>query len=248
MTLLQKNEQGIAWLILNRPDKANAFDDQLIQALTQALNQAIDNPEIQTIVLKANGKHFSAGADLDWMKRMAKASFEANQQDAEQLATLLHTLYHCPKPTLAQVQGAAYGGGLGLIAACDIAIAETQATFCFSEVKLGLIPATISPFIIQTMGSKAAKWLFMSADPFDALQAQALHLIHHCVPLAELDRFTQDYAKKLTALPTEAVKACKALVQTVSQHPIDTRLLKLTATLLAKQRQLAGMITTEPRP
>ncbi|MCX7115881.1 MAG: enoyl-CoA hydratase-related protein [Gammaproteobacteria bacterium] len=237
--LLTHHTAGVTSLILNRPDKRNAFDETLIEALTTALRQAIQDDATQVIVLKAQGKHFSSGADLSWMQRMSQASFEDNLQDAKQLATLLHELYHCPKPTIAQVQGATYGGGLGLIAACDIGIAEHNATFCFSEVKLGLIPATISPFIIEAIGVKAAKWLFMSAESFNAERARSLQLIQHCVAIDELDAFTARYALNLTQLPQQAVKACKSLVQQVSQHPINSTLLELTARLIAEQRQTA---------
>lgn len=223
-------------ITLTRPDIHNAFDEVLIAQLIDALNSAIETPEIQVILLNGSGKHFSAGADLAWMKRMADATQTENERDAECLGQLLHTLYHCPKPTVVQVQGAAYGGGAGLVAACDIAIAATDAKFCFSEVKLGLIPAVISPFVIQAIGPRRATAYFMTGTPFSAQEALQFGLIQHCVAPEQLVSFTQDLIQNIVNLPTDAVKACKALVREVADHPIDPKLLKLTAQRIASIR------------
>lgn len=236
MNLRVTQTEQITTLILNRPHVHNAFDGPLIAQLIQALHQAIEKSQTRVIVLKATGKHFSAGADLAWMQRMAEASRDENVKDAEQLATLLHTLYHCPKPTLAEVQGAAYGGGAGLVAACDIAIASSDTQFCFSEVKLGLIPAVISPFVIQAIGARAAKAYFMSGASFTAEEALRLGLIHQHVSPGVFEPTALDYAKRLVALPREAVKACKKLVHDVSGQEIDTYLLKKTAQWIADRR------------
>lgn len=233
LTELQKKVFSIT---LNRVTKHNAFDDRLLTALHAHIQAAEQHPDVRVILLKANGRHFSAGADLAWMKRMADFSEADNLQDAELLAKVMYTLHHSQKPTIAMVQGSAFGGGAGLVAACDIAIAADEARFCFSEVKLGLIPAVISPYVIKTIGAKAAAWLFMSAEPFDAERALALHLIQHRVPLDSLASFTLNYAQTIAKLAPQAVKEAKALVQDISGKAIDEALMHKTAALIAQKR------------
>lgn len=223
-------------LTLNRVSKHNAFDDKLLIELQQQLEQAETNADIDVIVLGANGRHFSAGADLEWMQRMAHYSEAENIADANVLAQLMHTLHHSKKPTIAMVQGAAMGGGAGLVAACDIAIAADSATFCFSEVKLGLIPAVISPYVIKAIGARAATWLFMSAELIDAHRAQQLQLIHVYVPQADLFSYTLNYAHKLAQLAPLAVREAKQLVAQISGKEINTALIDATALLIAKKR------------
>ena len=234
--LLSELHDKVFILTLNRITKHNAFDDALLKSLQLTLDGAIADPQVRVIVLRANGKHFSAGADLSWMQRMANYSEEENIADAMVLARLMRTLYDCPKPTIAVVQGSAMGGGAGLVAACDIAIAATNARFCFSEVKLGIIPAVISPYVIKAIGERAAKWLFMTAEIFDAEQAKHLHLVQHCVNGDELWPFALDYAEKITKFAPEAVVDCKALVAKVSGETIDDQLCQETASLIAKKR------------
>ena len=237
MTELLSELQGhVHCITLNRMDKHNAFDDQLLAHLQTLLDLVIADPRVRVIVLKANGKHFSAGADVSWMQRMAQFSEAENLADAGVLARVMYTLYHCKKPTIAMVHGAAFGGGAGLVAACDIAIAANTARFCFSEVKLGLIPAVISPYVIQAIGQRAASALFMSAEPFDAKRAHELHLVQHCVPEDELLAFTLQYAQQMAQLAPMAVRASKALVRQVSGHPINEELQQMTAALIARQR------------
>lgn len=229
--------QGHVLLItLNRINKRNAFDDILLADLQLILDQAHDNPQIRVIVLKANGQHFSAGADLAWMQRMAHFSEEENIADAKILARVMYSLYHSQKPTIAMVQGAAMGGGAGLVAACDIAIAAITARFCFSEVKLGLIPAVISPYVIKAIGERTAAGLFMSAEIFDAKRAFEIQLIQHYVAEEELLSFTKNYAEQIAHWPPNAVSAAKSLVRQVAAHPINDELQHITATLIAKQR------------
>ena len=223
-------------LTLNRTQKHNAFDDKLINALQKALNDATQNPEVRVILLRANGRHFSAGADLGWMQKMAGFSEAENIKDAKALAKLLSTFYHSQKPTVAVVQGAAMGGGAGLVAACDIVIAAENAAFCFSEVKLGLIPAVISPYVVHAVGARTASWLFMSAQKIDAKTAQLTGLVQQIVPEEELAFCGHEYAKQLAALPPNAVSDAKALVKKVLNQPIDEKLETLTATLIAKKR------------
>ena len=234
--ILSEQKDHVFLITLNRINKHNAFDDVILAELQASLDKAIVDENIRVIVLKANGRHFSAGADLAWMQRMAGYSEEENVEDALKLAQLMSTLHTSPKPTIAMVQGAAMGGGAGLVAACDVAIASDNAQFCFSEVKLGLIPAVISPYVIKAMGARSATELFMSADTFDAERALRLQLIQHCVPQDMLLSFTLDYAKKLASHEPLAVKAAKSLVQQVASKPINHELLQLTARLIAKQR------------
>ena len=235
-TLLTESKHHVHIITLNRVDKHNAFDDKLLADLQIVLDQAIADPAIRVIVLKANGRHFSSGADVAWMQRMADLNETENKADAMILARVMYTLNQSPKPTIAIVQGAAYGGGVGLVAACDIAIAATTAKFCFSEVKLGLIPAVISPYVIKAIGERAATWLFMSAEIIDAKRALELQLVQHCIPEDELQAYALNYAQQLAQLAPSAVRASKALVRQVADHPINEDLQQLTATLIAKQR------------
>ncbi|WP_133130289.1 enoyl-CoA hydratase-related protein [Legionella yabuuchiae] len=223
-------------ITLNRIDKNNAFDDKLLAELLRLLEQAETNETIRCVVLNANGKHFSAGADLAWMKRMAEFSEQENVADATVLANVMHALNRSSKPTIAVVQGSAYGGGAGLAAACDVAIASENAKFCFSEVKLGLIPAVISPYVVHALGARVASWLFMSAEVIDAKRAYELGLVHYCVPQETLQSFSTTFAETLTKNAPEAVKESKKLVQFVQNKPITAALINETALLIAKKR------------
>ena len=235
-SLLTEQHEHIYTLTLNRVEKRNAFDDELLEQLYQALCHAEKTPDIRVVMIKANGHHFSAGADLNWMKRMVTLSEADNRADALRFAQILHKLYQCPKPTLALVHGATYGGGIGLIAACDIAIAADNATFCFSEVTLGLVPAVISPYIIKAIGERAANALFLSAEVFNATQAAALHLVHHCVAKDSLGTYARTYAQRIAGFSPQALAAAKALVRHASSQPINDALLTHTAELIAKLR------------
>lgn len=234
--LLYEIDNHICLLTLNRVAKSNAFDDVLLSEMQLYLEKAINDPQVRVIVLKAHGKHFSAGADLAWMQRMAKFSETENLQDAMILGQLMYTLHQCPKPTIAMVQGAAFGGGAGLVAACDIALASHSARFCFSEVKLGLIPAVISPYVVKAIGERNAKALFMSAELFDAPKALALNLIQQCIADEELLQFTLDYAKQISNNAPEAVRASKELATYVAHKKIDNNLVHYTASLIAQKR------------
>jgi len=187
-TSLAIEQQGpVGVVTLNRPERHNAFDDVLIAELTDALRAMEADASIRVVVLSAAGASFSAGADLNWMKRMAGFSREENVRDAMGLAALMRTLAHLAKPTVARVQGAAYGGGVGLVACCDIAVASQAATFSFSEAKLGLIPAVISPYVIAAIGLRQSRRLFLTGELFDASTAQRIGLLHQCVRAEELD-------------------------------------------------------------
>lgn len=234
--VITEKQNKIFTITINREKKHNAFDDILINELQTALDEAKQDASTNVILLKSNGKNFSAGADLAWMQRMINYSEEENIADALKLAQVLDTLYSMHKPTIVMVQGATYGGGLGLISACDIAIAAKSAKFCFSEVKLGLIPAIISPYIIDAIGAKAAKWLFISADLFNAQRAYELQLVQYLVSDEELLDFTCDYANKLANLPQNSLMEAKALVKKIQNLPFDTNTQRITAELIAKKR------------
>jgi methylglutaconyl-CoA hydratase len=227
---------GCATLTLNRPDVHNAFDDQLIATLTARLREAEANPAVRMVVLAANGKSFSAGADLNWMKRMARYSEAENLRDAVALADLMHTLSALRKPTVAKVQGAAYGGGVGLVACCDIAIGTGAAAFSLTEVRLGLIPAVISPHVIAAMGERQARRYFLTAERFDAAQALRIGLLHQVVDAAELDAAVQAIVEQLLKGGPKAQAAAKDLIAAVTNRPIDRALVEDTAERIARIR------------
>jgi len=182
---------SMAWLTLNRPQVHNAFDDGLITALSEAVNAAGNDPAVRAVVLTGAGASFSAGADLNWMRGMAGASEAENRADSLRLASLMRSLQFCPKPTIARVNGAAYGGGVGLIACCDIAIGTEQAKFGLTEVKLGLVPAVISPYVIAAIGLRHARQLFLTGEIFDAATALRIGLLHRVVTADALDESVQ---------------------------------------------------------
>lgn len=181
------DENRVARITLNRPDVRNAFDDALIDELTEALSRIDVDPAIRAVVLTGAGASFSAGANLNWMRNMASAGEAENRADAERLALLMRTLNFLAKPTIARVNGAAYGGGVGLIACCDIAITADSAKFGLTEVKLGLVPAVISPYVISAIGARHARRLFVTGELFDAAEAARIGLVHQAVPAADLD-------------------------------------------------------------
>ncbi|WP_417346034.1 enoyl-CoA hydratase-related protein [Ferrimonas sp.] len=231
--LTLSRQGGVARLTLNRPDKHNAFGDTMIQELNQVLNHLAKEPPT-VLVLAANGKHFSAGADLAWMKSQVNLDEQSNIRDARELARLMHTLDRFPSPTLALVDGAAFGGALGLIACCDIALASPRARFCLSEVKLGLIPAVISPFVARAMGQRQARRFMLSAEQFDADTAFRLGLVHQVCD--DLSRDGEAMITTLTGNGPKAMQACKALLHTIEQHPFDEALAQLTAEAIARIR------------
>jgi methylglutaconyl-CoA hydratase len=186
-TILSERRGSVAWLTLNRPQIHNAFDDALIAMLTDALARVEADPTVHAVVLSGNGSCFSAGADLNWMRGMAAASERENREDSLRLARLMRNLQFLSKPTIARVNGAAYGGGVGLVACCDIAISVDTAKFALSEVKLGLVPAVISPYVIAAIGLREARRLFITGEVFDAATAARIGLLHASVSAAELD-------------------------------------------------------------
>jgi methylglutaconyl-CoA hydratase len=228
--------QGVATVTLNRPKVHNAFDDVLISELTGVLRRLEDNLDARFVVLAAEGDSFSAGADVNWMRRMADYSEKENLQDARQLAVLMRTLHDLKKPTIARVQGAAFGGGVGLVACCDIAVASERASFCLSEVKLGMIPAVISPYVLKAIGERQARRYFLSAERFDAREALRIGLVHKVVAPEDLDDWIDKFVKLLAGNGPLAMAACKDLIQAVWAMPIDDRVMEDTARRIAAIR------------
>ncbi|WP_313169097.1 enoyl-CoA hydratase/isomerase family protein [Massilia oculi] len=226
----------VATVTLNRPELRNAFNEQAIAELALAFDELGRSDTVRAIVLAANGPSFCAGADLNWMKKMAGYSHEENQEDALRLADMLRTIYLCPKPTVAKVQGDCYAGGMGLVAACDIVVAVDTAGFCLSEVKLGLIPATISPYVIKAMGEQAARRYFLTAERFDALDARRIGFAHEVVAADALDATVAGIARALVNNSPNAVKEAKTLVRDIVGKPVDDALLADTAGRIAAIR------------
>ena len=229
-------QHHIGVITLNRPEKYNAFDDGMIASIHTVLDTAISDPNAYVLILRGEGKHFSSGADLAWMQRMVHASQEDNHRDARVLADLMYKIYRCPKPTICMVQGRVFGGGIGLVAACDIAFGSDNTEFCFSEVKLGLVPAVISPFVIQAVGPRVARALFLSAEVFDAVYAESIGLLYRIVSAAQLETYVMDYAHYLATLPQGALKSVKTLIQDVQGCTMDEKILDLTSGYIAERR------------
>ncbi|MBE7366467.1 enoyl-CoA hydratase/isomerase family protein [Ramlibacter pallidus] len=227
---------GVATVTLNRPELRNAFNDEVIAELTAVLFELEKRTEVRCVVLAGNGPAFCAGADLNWMKRIAGYSRDENLTDASGLARMLEQLYRMPKPTIARVHGDTYAGGIGLVSACDIAIAAEPAQFCLSEVKLGLIPATISPYVIRAMGARMAHRYFLTAERFGAVEAQRIGLVHEVVAADALDGKVAEVARSLVTAGPEAVKACKKLLHDVAGHAIDAGLVRRTVEAIADIR------------
>lgn len=235
-TLTVNVARHVATVTLNRPEVRNAFNETVIAELSGAFRALGNEAEVRAIVLAGNGPAFCAGADLNWMKKMAGYSHDENRADAMGLARMLHTIWACPKPVIARVHGDAYAGGVGLVAACDIAVAADSAHFCLSEAKLGLLPATISPYVIRAMGEQAARRYFITAERFDAAEALRLGFIHAAVPADALDGKVGELTAALVANSPNAVRESKQLVQDVAGRPVDDALLADTAERIAAIR------------
>jgi len=232
--------QGLATVTLNRPEKHNAFNDLVIVRLAETLADLGADGNVRVVALAAQGQSFSGGADLDWMRRAATYSEAENETDALALARMLRALNTVPKPTVALVQGPAYGGGVGLVAACDIAIAIKSAVFAMTEVRLGLVPATVSPYVIAAVGARAARRLFLTGEPFDAQEALRLGLVHEVVDDAGALAAARDriVGYLLNGAPG-ALAASKELIAAVSDRPLDDELLAETARRIAARRVTA---------
>ncbi len=237
MTHLNIHVAGaVASVTLNRPDVRNAFNDEVILEVTAAFNDLGARADVRCIVLAANGTAFCAGADLNWMRSMADYTREQNLEDAGRLAEMIRTVYECPKPTIARIQGDVYAGGTGLVAACDIAVSVDTAHYCLSEVKLGLLPSTISPYVIRAMGARAAQRYFLTAERFSAAEALRIGFVHEVVTADALDAKVAELAQALSNAGPAAVKACKKLVQDVAGHDITPELVAMTVGSIADVR------------
>ncbi|NBX96115.1 MAG: enoyl-CoA hydratase/isomerase family protein, partial [Betaproteobacteria bacterium] len=221
---------------LNRPEVRNAFNEGVISELTHAFAQLGADPQLRCITLAGRGKAFCAGADLNWMKAMAGYDWEGNRADAQALADMLFTLYGCPVPIVGRVQGDCYAGGVGLAAVCDVLVAAQGVQFCLSEARLGLLPATIGPYVVRALGEQASRRYFITAERFSAEEAYRLGFVHECVPAEQIDQRVQQIVQTLVANGPAAVKACKRLVQDVAGRPVSDDLRADTARRIADIR------------
>ena len=235
-TIETELKNGVAYVWLNRPDLRNAMNDVVIGELTGAVAGAIADDAARVIVLGGRGKAFCAGADLAWMKKGREMSAEEAREDTGSLARVMRMLYESPKPAVARVHGAAFAGGMGLVSACDIAIATPEAKFCLSEVKLGLVPAMISPYVIRAMGERAARRYFLSAEVIDAAEAHRIGLVHELVEPAQLDARLDALLGHLVQGSPNALGETKRLIRDVTGQPIDDELTADTAARIARAR------------
>jgi methylglutaconyl-CoA hydratase len=235
-TLQLQVENLVATVTLDRPAVRNAFNEVLIAELTQVFVHLAERKEVALIVLAANGKSFCAGADLAWMKAMAAFTYDENLADAKLLAEMLELMYRCPKPIIAKVHGDAYGGGVGLAAVCDIVIASEEAHFCLSEARLGLLPGTISPYVIKALGEQACRRYFITSERFSATQAHRLGFVHILSQPSQLDESVDKICQSILQNGPEAVMACKKLVQDYASKPIDRLLIQDSVERIAEIR------------
>jgi methylglutaconyl-CoA hydratase len=247
------NAEGVATVTLNRAAKHNAFDDTIIARLRQTFDALARRIDVRVVVLASTGRNFSAGADLGWMKRMAGYDYGHNMKDAEALAGMLKALADLPQPTIARVQGAAFGGAVGLVSCCDMAVAAHDASFALSEVKIGLVPATISPYVIRAIGERAARRYFVTGERFDADEALRLGLVGEVVPNEQLDASLSRLVEAILGNGPEAVRAAKDLVGAVAGAPITDDLIEDTCARIAhirvsKQGQEGLAAFLEKRP
>lgn len=234
--MLDVDGRGVGTVTLNRPEKHNAFDEHAIAALAGTFNELAGNSEVRVVVLRASGANFCAGADVAWMKRTAAFDQRDNLRDARSFAAMLQSLNSLPQPTIARVQGAAMGGGAGLVCCCDIAVAAMDAKFAFSEVKLGLIPAVISPYVIHAMGSRAARRYFLTGERFSAQQAQQLGMVSDVVEGSALDETVAKLVAAILENGPQAVRAAKQLIFDVEGQAITEELARMTSERIAGSR------------
>ena len=232
------DSRGVATITLNRPALHNAFDDQVIESLSSLFTEFQDTPEIRVVVITGAGKSFSAGADINWMKKVAELDKEENKRDALRLAEMFANLNALPKPTIARVNGAAFGGGVGLVACCDFAVANREAKFALSEVKLGLVPAVISTYVIDAIGFRQARRFFLSGETFSAAMAKHIGLVHETVEKEKLDAAVSDQVKRLLQAGPLATQRCKQLVFDIAGvNPGNAReIMERNAELIAELR------------
>ena len=235
-TIVEETRDSVMRITLNRPEVHNAMNEQMIAELTGLFRSVDEKSALRCVVLQGAGKSFCAGADLNYMKAIAGFGFEENKRDGQKLAALFKAVYDCPVPTLAVVQGAAFGGANGLLAACDMVVAAENTKFAFSEVKLGIAPATIAPFVIKRIGEFGAKELMLTGKRFDGKEAEKWHLVNHAVPQEQLPEKTEQLIKELKTAAPGAVKATKKLIGKVTESTDMDELTNYTATLIAQLR------------
>jgi methylglutaconyl-CoA hydratase len=235
-TIEIEQRAGIAVITMTRERVRNAFNESMIGELDACVTRLGEDASVRAVVLAGRGPVFCAGADLDWMARMAGFSEDENRRDALQLARMLRGLYECPKPTVARVHGDAYGGGLGLVSVCDIAIASRAASFCLSETRLGLIPATIGPYVVRAIGQRHALRYFQTAERFDSAEAMRIGLVHALAAPEQLDGLLNEILQALLLASPQATREAKRLVHDVAGQPIGDRLLADTAQRIAAVR------------
>lgn len=233
------DNRGVARLTMNRPEIRNAFNEQLISDICEAMGRLNSDANVRAIVMTGAGKAFSAGADLNMMKRASGYSAAENKDDARRLAHMLTSIYHSPKPTIAMVNGPAMGGGLGLISACDIAIGADTSFFALSEVRVGLIPAVISPFVVQAIGVRKARRYFLTGERFDAVAAQDMGLLHQIAPADTLNDAVEAMLGELLVCAPGAQGLAKELIRKVKFRPLSDLVMEETATMIAKTRASA---------
>ncbi len=230
-------EQGVVTLTLNAPAVRNAFDDTMTETLRQHLQKVKNDSTCHVLILRGEGEHFSAGANIQWMKRMSSATQTENEQDALKLAQLLYDLNNLNKPTIALIQGSVYGGAIGLVASCDIVLAAPNCHFCFSEVKLGLVPSIVCPYVLAAIGAKAARRYMLSAEPFTADTALSLGLVHEVIPQAEWQQRLQSLTALITQNAPKATSIAKELILTLSNTTMPAHSqVEYTARLIAELR------------
>ena len=234
--LLSLDARGVATLTFNRPERHNAFDDAVVALLTTTLRRLAGDEAVRILVIRGAGRSFSAGGDIEWMRRMSGASFEENLDDAEALARMLGLLDRFPKPTIAFVHGAAYGGGVGLVACCDIAIATERATFCMSEARLGIMPAVIGPYVIRAIGARQARRLMLTAETIPAARAREIGLVHEAAPESAANEMLGGIVEALLHCAPGAQKQAKAFIASCAGRSIDEGLAQESARLLAALR------------
>lgn len=233
---LHTDPRGFATLWLNRPDKNNAFDAQMIRELIWALDEVQSDVSLRFMLIRGRGKHFSAGADLAWMKQSAQLDYNANLDDARELAELMYNLAKIKIPTLAVVQGAAFGGAVGLVSCCDMAIGADNAQFCLSEVRIGLAPAVISPFVVQAIGERAARRYALTAERFSGVQAQQIGLLAECYASEDLEHQVEQWITNLLLNSPQAMRASKDLMREVGNGALNPALRRYCENAIARIR------------
>ena len=234
--LVSRDDRGVVTVMLNRPALHNAFDEALIQKLIETFENVGNDNACRVMVLAGAGKSFSAGGDLNWMRRMAGYSYAENLADAGELARLMRTLDRLPKPTIARIHGSVFAGGLGLVTCCDVAVAEQDTVFCVSEARLGLVPSVISPYLIRAIGARSARRYFLTAERFSAAEAHRIGLVHEVVPAAGLDAKVEAIVAALLEGGPSSQARSKRLISEVTDRPIEQPVIEITSRTIAEAR------------